>query len=71
MLAFRSEAHADSWLEMRSLERGGSCSLDTLWLLANEWYGGRLQPDWRRKTPEEAEAVFASVGLEGDFWRLR
>jgi hypothetical protein len=29
-----------------------------------------MAPDWRRRTPEEAEAVFASLGLTGEFWRL-
>ncbi len=71
MLAFRSEAHVDRWLEQRRLERGGSCSLEQLWQLAVAWYGDRLAPDWRRRTPEEAEAVFTGVGLTGDFWRLR
>jgi hypothetical protein len=30
-----------------------------------------MDPDWHRRAPEEAEAVFASLGLTGDFWRLR
>ena len=71
MLAFRSEAHVDRWLELRGLERGGSCSLETLWRLADAWYANRLAPDWRRRTPEEAESLFDELRLEGDFWRLR
>ena len=30
-----------------------------------------LEPDWRRKTASETEAVFRKVGLTGEFWRLR
>jgi hypothetical protein len=30
-----------------------------------------MSADWRRRTPEEAEAVFEAVGLQGEFWRLR
>ena len=71
MLAFRSEAHVDNWLEMRGLSRGGSCSLPTLWRLADAWYANRMAADWRRRTADEAEALFAELGLEGDFWRLR
>ena len=71
MLAFRSEAHVDRWLEQRGLERCGSCSLDTLWLLADAWYANRLARDWRRRTPEEAEAFFAGLGLSGEAWRMR
>ena len=71
MLAFRSEAHADRWLAMRGLDRGGSCSLDTVWPLADAWYANRLARDWRRRPPEEAEALFHELGLEAEFWRVR
>ena len=71
MLAFRSEAHADRYLESRRLPRGETFSLAQLWGLADAWYADRLAPRWRRRTPEEAEAVFASLGLTGGFWRLR
>jgi hypothetical protein len=40
------------------------------WELSQKWYGNRLDPDFRRPTREEAQAIFASVGLTGDFWRL-
>jgi hypothetical protein len=71
MLAFRSEAHVDRWLELRQLRRGALFSVDQLWRLADDWYANRLDPDWRRRTPEEAETLFAELGLDGDFWRLR
>ncbi len=71
MLAFRSEAHVDRWLEMRGLDRGGSCSLQTLWRLADAWYATRLARSWRRRTTDEAEALFAKLGLTEEFWRLR
>jgi len=29
-----------------------------------------MNPDWRRRTPEEATEAFASIGLIGDFWNL-
>jgi hypothetical protein len=38
--------------------------------MADAWYRDRLSPDWRRRTPSEAEAVFAQVGLTGAFWAL-
>ena len=40
------------------------------WELARIWYADRLLPEWRRRTAEEAEAVFASLGLTEDFWHL-
>lgn len=70
MLAFRSEAHVDRWCTARRLSRGAVFTLDQAWRLAQAWYAGRLSPDWRRRTPAEAEAVFASAGLTGSFWKL-
>lgn len=71
MLAFRSEAHVEHWCERTGIERGAAFPLGTAWRLAKAWYRDRLSPDWRRRTPDEAEAVFADLGLRGDFWRLR
>jgi hypothetical protein len=71
MLLFRSEEHVDRWVEEGKGPRGATLTPHQLWGLASAWYGNRMDPDWRRRTPEEAEAVFASLGLTGDFWRLR
>ncbi len=71
MLAFRSEAHIDRWREQRCLARGAILSLEQTWGLADAWYANRLAPDWRRRTPDEAETLFAELGLEGEFWRLQ
>lgn len=70
MLLFRSEEHVRSWHERKGLPMGASLSLDQAWRLADLWYADRLSPDWRRRSIDEAEGVFASVGLTGDFWRL-
>jgi hypothetical protein len=70
MLAFRSEAHVDRWCDQSSLERGAVFPLGTAWELADAWYRDRMSADWRRRTAEEAEALFASLGLTGPFWRL-
>ena len=71
MLAFRSEAHVERWREGLKLPHGALLTPKQQWRLAEAWYGNRLAPDWRRRTPEEAEALFAEVGLAGEFWRLR
>jgi hypothetical protein len=71
MLAFRSEEHVNRWCASRRIPRGASFSLDQAWQLARAWYADKLSPEWRRASPEEAEAIFAAVGLTGDFWRLR
>jgi hypothetical protein len=71
MLAFRSEEHVERWCESKGLVRGALLTPEQQWRLADAWYANRLARDWRRRTPAEAEAVFAGLGLAGDFWRLR
>ena len=70
MLLFRSEEHVKKWYDAKAMNLGESMTVDQQWQLARLWYSDRMSPDWRRRTPEEAEAIFAQVGLEGDFWRL-
>ena len=45
-------------------------TVDQQWELARAWYPDRLRPDWKRRSPQEAQAVFESIGLTGDFWQL-
>jgi hypothetical protein len=70
MLLFRSEEHLERWLRERSLNAGARMSVQQQWDLARVWYAGRLDADWRRRSPQEAQDVFASVGLKGEFWQL-
>jgi hypothetical protein len=70
MLLFRSEEHVKSWYQPQGIPMGAILTLEQQWELARLWYSDRMSPDWRRRTPEEAEAVFAGLGLTGDFWHL-
>ena len=70
MLLFRSEEHVDRWCTHGGHSKGGLLTLEQLWGLASTWYRDRLEPGWRRRTADEAEEVFASLGLTGEFWRL-
>jgi hypothetical protein len=70
MLAFRSEAHVDRWCKETGLERGSAFPLLTAWRLADAWYRDRLSIFWRRRTPDEAQALFDDLGLTGEFWKL-
>ena len=70
MLLFRSEEHVKCWCEQWNLPRGAILSLDQAWRLAQAWYGDRLEPEWRRKTPEEVESLWAELGFTSPFWRL-
>ena len=66
MLLFRGDEH----VERAGQARGAFFTPKQMWRLADIWYHDRAEPSWRRKTAEEAEAVFAEIGLTGDFWRL-
>jgi hypothetical protein len=70
MLLFRSEEHVDRWTGRRGVPKGAVFGTDQLWGLAESWYRERMSPGYRRRTPEEAESVFASLGLTGEFWKL-
>ena len=70
MLLFRSEEHLSRWLSDRDVERGATMTVEQQWQLATEWYSDRLDPDWRRRSAEEAQHVFDRCGLTGPFWQL-
>ena len=68
MNLFRSEAHIHRWLSWR--EPGRTLSIQQLAVLAWEWWGDRLSPDWQPHTREQNQAILDGLGLTDDFWRL-
>lgn len=45
-------------------------SLADAWRLSVAWYKDRLDPDFHGRTPDEAVAIFTSLGLTDRFWSL-
>ena len=70
MLIFRSEEHLERWLE-RGNPRGERLTVPQQWTLAQRWFRGRDLPEWKPRTPAQAEDVLRSVGLTSDFWKLQ
>jgi hypothetical protein len=70
MLLFRSEEHVQRWIEERRIPIGGTLTTDQGWRLADAWFHDRLDLEWRRRTPDEAQSLFDEIGLSGPFWRL-
>ncbi|MFL5731845.1 MAG: hypothetical protein ACJ78Q_01490 [Chloroflexia bacterium] len=71
MLLFRSEEHIEEWCRLWNQPRGATLTLQQGWGLASAWYSSdRREPEWRRKTADEAEAIFAGLGLTSPFWKL-
>jgi hypothetical protein len=52
------------------MPRGAVLDMEQIWTLARLWYHDRQDPGWMRRTPAEATAAFASLGLTGQFWEL-
>ena len=71
MLLFRSEEHIQRWSSRWRQPPGGILTLPQVWGLAKAWYQEDSRPDsWRRKTKDEAQALFNELGLTSEFWRL-
>jgi len=62
MLLFRSEEDVPA--------PGATLDAGLLHALARRWYGDRLDPAWRPRTPAESQAILDDLGLRGEFWRL-
>jgi hypothetical protein len=71
MLLFRAEEDVDRWCDAWRQPRGATMTLDQQWQLARAWFSEyRGKPEWRRRTVDEAQAVFGAIGLTGPFWTL-
>ncbi len=60
----------DGWCARNGRPRGEVLSLEQAWLLANAWYGNRLDPDFRGRSAAQAEDIFRRLGLRSPFWSL-
>ena len=70
MNLFRSEEHAERWLEQRGYEAGATISAAQLCDLAQAWWTDRLDPDWWPHTRDENQAILDGLGLASSFWQL-
>jgi len=68
MLFFRSEDLVQQWCKQRGVPVRPMVNMRQLWGLATTWYESRLTPQSRRPQPTEMRAIFAKLGLDGDFW---
>lgn len=71
MLFFRSEEDVRAWCRAQEYPVRPLVSIGELWGLSKAWYSTRLQADARRPKPDEIRAIFADLGLEGEFWDPR
>ncbi|MBI5666960.1 MAG: hypothetical protein HZC41_03060 [Chloroflexi bacterium] len=69
-MLFRSEAEISEWCRQTGEQRGEFLTLAKTWQLAQAWYSNRLKPEFRGRTPQEAEQIFDRLGLSSPFWRF-
>jgi hypothetical protein len=71
MLLFRSEEEIERWAQEHGMPVGGIVPVRRLALLARDWYGDRLDPDWRPRSHAASQTLLHKHGLDEPFWRLR
>ena len=64
MLPHKSESMLDQWCQRHGFEKGACVPAEKCWELSQKWYGDYLNPDWNRKSPEEVQLFFESIGLD-------
>jgi hypothetical protein len=69
ILFFSSESEIDVWCNRHGLPRGETIDIAKGIALARAWFGDYLELTWKRKSPDEAQQVFRSLGLNSTFWR--
>ena len=57
-------------LRSEEAAEGETVPLRVLAVLARDWYGDRLDADWRPRSAEESQGILGAHGLTGPFWRL-
>jgi hypothetical protein len=70
MLLFRSGEEVREWCERRGIAMGDVQPIQKVLELARAWYGDYLSPDWRKRSVDEARALFEGLGLHGPTWEL-
>ena len=68
-MLFRSEEGTRAWWRDHG-QAGEILTLEQTWELSRLWYGDRLNPGFRGRTAEEAQAIFRRLGLQALFWYL-
>jgi hypothetical protein len=70
ILFFSSPKKIASWCARHHRPRGAILSIATGIALAQEWFGDYASPAWRRKSPEQARAIFEKLNLDPQFWNM-
>ena len=70
MLLFESETKIDDWCGRHRIPKGNVQPLSRVFELAKVWYGRHADPDWKKWSGEEAQAIFERFGFNGPTWEI-
>jgi hypothetical protein len=70
ILFFSAQAKIGAWCTRHGRPKGAVLDIETGILLAERWFGDYAMPEWRRKTREQALAVFTELRLDPSFWNM-
>ena len=70
MLFFKDESQVTAWCARHRIPKGDIQPVEKVLELAKRWYGEYLQPDWTKKSVNDARAIFTELGLSHPIWSL-
>jgi hypothetical protein len=70
ILPFRMSADVEDWSARHGIAIGDVVPIEQAASLGRVWYGKHGDRDWKKCSITEARALFATVGLKGQFWEL-
>jgi hypothetical protein len=70
ILFFTGESKVEEWCARHGRPKGALLDMRKAVGLADRWFGDYASPEWRRKTPDQALAIFEELELDPEFWTL-
>jgi hypothetical protein len=70
ILFFSSRDSIDRWCSRHHRPRGAILDMPQAIALGEAWFGDYAFSNWRRKSPEQARAIFEKLGLDPQFWSM-
>ena len=67
MLPHKSENDLNAWCVRHRISKGSALKAEKCLELSEKWYGTYLDEGWNRKSSEEVDQFFSSIGLDLNF----
>lgn len=58
------------WSAQAEVPIGAIMPASNLWYLAQQWFEGRLSPDWKPRSRDLSQQLLVDAGFVGPFWTL-